>query len=56
MIRVKTKTVRSKCMADMLVWLGFEYKKTKDGYVFERSYKFDNAWADIHLLRQLYRE
>ena len=24
-------------MADMLVWLGFEYKKTEEGYIFIRS-------------------
>lgn len=53
---VKTRIIKSKCMADMLVWLGFEYKKTDEGYVFERNYKFDSAWKDIHSLRQYYRK
>lgn len=53
---VKTRIVQSKCMADMLVWLGFEYKNTDIGYSFERSPKFDSAWRDIHSLRQCYRK
>ena len=53
---VKTRLVKSKCMADMLVWLGFEYKKSDDGYLFERSRMFDSAWRDIHSLRQFYRK
>lgn len=53
---IKTRTVKSKCMADMLVWLGFEYKKTDEGYAFERNSKFDSAWRDIHSLRQCYRK
>ena len=52
----KVKVVKSKCMADLLVWLGFEYTKTEEGYVFERSYLFDGAWRDIHILRQTYRK
>lgn len=52
---VKTRLVKSKCMADMLVWLGFEYKKRDDGYLFERNYMLDNAWQDVHSLRQFYR-
>ena len=52
---VKTKLVKSKCMADMLVWLGFEYKKVDDRYLFNRSSIFDKAWKDIHALRQFYR-
>ena len=39
----------------MFVWLGFEHKKTENGYVFERSSKFDSAWADVHELKQCYR-
>lgn len=50
----KIKTVKSKCMADMLVWLGFEYKKTNDEYVFKRDWNFDHAWDDMHELRQKY--
>ena len=53
---VKTRLVKSKCMADMLVWLGFEYKKSDDGYLFERSRMFDSARRDIHSLRQFYRK
>lgn len=52
----KKKLVKSKCMADMLVWLGFEYERVDEGYIFERSYRFDNAWKDVHALRQYYRE
>jgi|GEM_PF-3571151 len=52
----KTRIVKSKCMADMLVWLGFEYEKGEEGYIFERTYTFDNAWKDIHYLRQCYRK
>lgn len=52
----KTRIVRSKCLADMLVWIGFEYIKTEEGYVFERTYSFDWAWKDIHSLRQKYRK
>lgn len=53
---LKTRIVKSKCLADMLVWLGFEYKKTDEGFVFVRSTKFDYAWRDIHSLRQYYRK
>lgn len=53
---MKERIVKSKCMADMLVWLGFEYKKTEEGYVFKRSYEFDWAWRDIHYLRQRCRK
>lgn len=48
---VKTRIVKSKCMADMLVWLGFEYKKTDEGYIFERDWVFDSTWNDIHALK-----
>lgn len=53
---VKKKLVKSKCMADMLVWLGFEYERVDEGYLFERSYRFDGAWKDVHALRQYYKE
>lgn len=49
------RVVKSKCMANMLVWLGFEYKKTDEGYVFERNPRFDAAWRDIHALRAYYK-
>jgi len=52
----KKRIIKSKCMADMLVWLGFEYKKTEEGYIFIRSHKFDWAWADVHSLRKKYRD
>ena len=52
---VKTRLVKSKCMADMLVWLGFEYTKIENGYVFKRNFKFDCAWKDIHALRSYYK-
>ena len=40
----------------MFVWLGFEYKKTDKGYEFERTYKFDSVWKDIHAIRQSVRK
>jgi len=52
---VKKRLVKSKCMADMLVWLGFEYEKVDEGYLFERTNKFNSAWRDVHSLRQYYR-
>ena len=45
----RIRIVKSKCMADMLVWLGFEYKKTDEGHIFQRSSKFDLAWKDVHV-------
>lgn len=53
---VKVRIVKSKCMADMLVWLGFEYKKTEERYIFIRSFRFDLAWKDVHTLGQKYRK
>lgn len=50
------RIVKSKCLADMFVWLGFEYEKTENGYEFERSYWFESAWKDVHSLRQCYRK
>ena len=50
----KVRIVKSKCLADMLVWLGFEYIKTEEGYIFKRNWDFDHAWEDIHILRQKY--
>lgn len=56
MEKEKIRIVQSKCMADMLVWLGFEYTKTDEGHVFERNWRFDRAWEDIHALRSKYRK
>lgn len=52
---IKERVIRSKCMADMFVWLGFEYKKTDKGYVFERTRGFDMAWEDAHYIRNYCR-
>lgn len=30
---IKIRIVKSKCMAYMFVWLGFEYEKAENGYV-----------------------
>lgn len=55
--RTTTKRiVKSKAMADMFVWLGFEYKKTNEGYEFERTYTFDSVWKDIHAIRNWVRK
>lgn len=51
----KERIIKSKCMADMFVWLGFEYEKGVEGYIFERTSLFDQAWRDIHSLRQYYK-
>jgi hypothetical protein len=53
---IKIRIIQSKCMADMLVWLGFEYIKTEEGYLFQRSQRFDLVWRDIHILREKYRK
>ncbi|WP_297419067.1 hypothetical protein [Clostridium sp.] len=53
---LKIRIIKSKCMADMFVWLGFEYNKTEDGYTFKRTYQFDCAWEDIHILRKKYKK
>lgn len=51
----KVRIVKSKVMADTLVWIGFEYSKDDDGnFVFIRSSRFDMAWKDLHALRALY--
>lgn len=52
----KVRVVKSKALADALVWLGFEYSKDEEeNYIFIRDRKFDRAWADLHGLRQTYR-
>ena len=51
----KIKIVKSKILADALVWLGFEYQKdNEDNYVFIRSWQFDKAWEDLHYLKSVY--
>lgn len=54
--KLKKRLINSKCMADMFVWLGFEYKKVDEGYLFERTDKFDRAWKDVHSLKQYYKD
>lgn len=53
---VKIRVVKSKAMACMLGWLGFEYQHTEEGYLFERTYEFDRAWKDVHALRNYYKK
>lgn len=53
---VTKRIVKSKVMADMFVWLGFEYKKTDEGYEFERTVLFDSVWKDIHAIRDSVRK
>lgn len=46
------RIVRSKCLAGALVWLGFDYEKTEEGYFkFRRTNYFDRAWQDLHAQR-----
>lgn len=49
------RIVKSKCLADILIWIGFEYERTENGYEFQRTYKFGQVWKDIHALRQYYK-
>lgn len=52
----RVRIVKSKALADALVWLGFEYKKDEEeNFIFIRDRKFDRAWADLHFLRQTYK-
>lgn len=48
---VSKRIIRSKMMANMFVWLGFEYTKTEQGYEFNRTNKFDFAWHRIYELK-----
>lgn len=47
----KVRVVKSKCMADMFVWLGFEYEFKDGQYIFKRSSVFDDTWKIVHALR-----
>lgn len=50
---VNEKIVKSKCLAGALVWLGFEYKKTEEGFFkFKRDHYFDIVWKDLHAERE----
>jgi len=52
---MKTKMIKSKILADSLVWLGFEYEKDEQGnFIFERTNYFEKAWKDLHYLRSYY--
>ena len=49
---VNERIVKSKCLAGALVWLGFEYEKTEEGFfAFKRDHYFDIAWKDLHAQR-----
>lgn len=51
----KVRVVKSKVLADALVWIGFEYSKDNEGtFVFKRNREFDRAWKDLHALRSMY--
>lgn len=52
---MKTKIIKSKMLADTLVWLGFEYvKDEQDNFIFERTEYFEKAWKDLHYLKSYY--
>jgi len=52
---MKTKIIKSKMLADALVWLGFEYQKDEQGnFIFERTNYFEKAWKDLYYLRTYY--
>lgn len=51
------RIVKSKCLAGALVWLGFEYSKTEEGFfAFKRDHYFDIAWKDLHAQRNFLKE
>lgn len=51
----KTRIVKSKVLADTLVWIGFKYIKDENGnFIFIRDRKFDMAWKDLHYIRSCY--
>lgn len=51
----KVRVVKTKVLADALVWIGFEYSKDDEGnFIFVRTPNFDRAWKDLHALRALY--
>lgn len=53
----KEKIIKSKCLADALVWIGFVYRKDSNGnYIFKRTREFDRAFRDMHYLKSLHRK
>ena len=49
---VHERIVKSKCLAGALVWLGFEYEKTEEGFFkFRRNNHFDMTWKNLHAQR-----
>lgn len=51
----KVRIVKSRVLADALVWIGFDYEKDDEGnFLFKRTWQFDSAWKDLHALRSLY--
>ncbi|MGE7840693.1 hypothetical protein ACQKNX_07870 [Lysinibacillus sp. NPDC093712] len=52
---MKIRIVKTRVLADALVWLGFEYTKDEeDNFIFERTPHFDRAWKDLHYVRSCY--
>lgn len=52
---MKTRVVKARALADALRWIGFRYTKDDDGnFVFERTWRFDLAWKDLHAMRSMY--
>ena len=52
---MRTRIVRTRVLADALVWLGFKYTKDDEGnFIFERNRRFNMAWRDLHYLRTFY--
>ena len=47
---MKTRVVKARALADAL-----RYTKDYDGnFVFERTWRFDLAWKDLHAMRSMY--
>lgn len=52
----KVRLVKSRALADALVWIGFDYEKdVEDNFLFKRTTTFDMAFNDLHYLRSVYR-
>lgn len=51
----KVRIVKSKALANALVWIGFSYTLDEEGqFIFERTREFDNAFRDLHSVRNYY--
>ena len=53
----KIKTIKSRYLANALVWLGFKYEKNSNGdFIFERNDALDKAYNGLNDLRKALKE